>query len=115
MMRQIHTTQPTRDRVKGPIEALLRARAESADKLVSERGLTMGEIIRALDMDKTFAGVVSAALHKLRGEGKVIGVRGPAISARGPRFVKLYRWSKKPPKSTPPPVHDDRRFLSLIR
>jgi hypothetical protein len=105
----VHTTQSTKDRVKGPIEDLLKKRAESPDKTISERGLSMGEIIRALDLDKTFSALVSAALHKLRNEGTIIAVRGPATSARGPRYVKLYRASKRPP------VNDDRRFLSLCR
>jgi hypothetical protein len=112
-----HTIAPTpKDGVKGPLEDLLRTRSESPDKAVSESGLTLGEILRAMNLDKTRNGDVSAALHKLRTEGHVAFDTGPRSSATGPRFVKRYRWRKKAAKPSPAaPPNDDRRFLSLCR
>jgi hypothetical protein len=85
---------------------------------VSDLGLTIGEIVRGLDWDKTRSGDVSATLHKLRDEGKVRTQTGPATTSKGPRFVKYYRWHgpKAAPQPTPAPAPlDDRRFLSLCR
>ena len=54
-------------------------------------GLTMGEIIFKLNLDKTYSSDVSSALSKLRGQGIVSVTTGPAVAARGRRYVKKYR------------------------
>lgn len=107
---------PPKNALKGPIEEILRSRSESPDKDLAERGMTIGELVRALDIDKTRCGDVSATLHKIRNEGKVFVTTGPATSAKGPRFVKRYRWRKQAEKKTASSGDaDDRRFLSLCR
>ena len=107
-------TTDGKSRVKGPLEDLLRVRSENPDKAIADTGLTLGEIVRALGLNKTMNGDVAAALHKLRTEGKVRFDTGPRSSATGPRFVKRYSWRKAKPAPTPAPS-DDRRFLSLCR
>lgn len=96
--------------IKHQIEQLLKA--------CSPDELTLGEIVQRLGLDKTQNSEISARLHKLRGEGKVRAITGPATSAKGPRFVKRYSAIKakepKPEKLTPAEI-DDRRFLSLCR
>jgi DNA-binding IscR family transcriptional regulator len=73
------------------IKAKVRAVLESA-----EAPLSMGQIMATGDIAKTSAADVSSALHKLRGAGLVKTTRGPSSSPRGPKFVKLYAWLKKP-------------------
>lgn len=111
----IHTIKP-RNGVKGRIEELLRARGLSPDKAIADIGLTNGEIVRALGLDKTANGDVSAALHKLRSEGKLTIDTGPRTYATGPRYVKRYRIKRKPAATAPIEQNaDDRRFLSMCR
>ena len=90
-----HSTVPDRG-VKGPMEDLLRGRAEAEDAAGTPRtGLTLGELGSALGLDKTRHGELAAALNKSRGEGKVKFETGPRTSNLGPRFVKRYRWAGK--------------------
>ncbi len=112
-----HSAGKPRNAVKGPIAALLKARSENPET-ADMGGLTIGEIVRALDLDKTRNGDVAAALIKLRSEGLVSFETGPATSTLGPRFVKRYRWKAKktkPASSSAPAAVDDRRFISLCR
>ena len=52
----------------------------------------MGEIIEALDIDKTTAGEVSSALYRLRQQGTVLSFESTATSNLGKRMVKRYRY-----------------------
>lgn len=115
MIKQIvhRITTDGKNSVKGPIEDLLKARADSEDKAISETGLTLGEIGRAIGLDKTRHGDIAAALNKLRNEGNLKIDTGPRTFATGPRYVKRYRWNKKTKPSAAP--SDDRRFLSFAR
>lgn len=103
--------------LKAAIEDLLKERSEGEDRAAVPRtGLTNGEILNALDLDKTRNGEVSAALSKLRNEGKIRSDSGPASSTRGRRYVKRYRWALK--GSIVIPVTQDmelRRALSMSR
>lgn len=76
-----HTTAPPpKNQIKALVEDILRLRFESPDPEISKKGLTIGDIMRALDWDKTRSGDVSATLHKLRDEGKVRAETVPATS-----------------------------------
>lgn len=71
--------------------------------------MTMGEVMERASIPKTNASDVSSALYKLTAEGLVAHSRGPSTSLKGPRFVRLYRWSsrpnvKKPDRPTPSPM-----------
>lgn len=99
--------------LKAQIGDLLKERVEA-----SAFGLTIGEIGAALSLPKTDHNNLSAALVKLREEGKVKTSSGPATSSLGPRFVKRYVWRVKQEKTAPLPTAeqvDDRRFLSLCK
>ena len=110
-----HTIAGSKDKYKGPVEEMLKLRATDPDKAVADHGLTLGEIVRALDLDKTRNGDVAATLIKIRNEGNLLMTRGPATSVKGPRWVTRYRWRKVADKTKPAPLSDDRRFLSLCR
>jgi hypothetical protein len=110
----------SREGVKGRAAELLRQRADSEDPAIASTGLTLGEIGGALGLPKTAHGELSAAMNKLRNEGRIKTVSGPATSPKGPRFVKRYSWARRGPKPAPaatvtPEDMDARRFLSLCR
>ncbi|MCA0214529.1 MAG: hypothetical protein LCH79_15295 [Proteobacteria bacterium] len=103
--------------LKAAIEDLLTDKAEAEDRAgVTRTGLTNGEILTALDLDKTRNGEVSAALSKLRNEGKIRTDSGPASSTRGRRYVKRYRWALKGAHTIPATQDMElRRALSMSR
>lgn len=103
--------------LKATIDDLLKERAEDEDRAGNPRkGLTNGEILKVLDLDKTRNGEVSAALHKLRNEGKIRSDSGPATSALGRRYVKRYRWAGKTSHIIPATQDMElRRALSMRR
>lgn len=59
--------------------------------------MTMGELMARANVPKTMASEVSSALYKLRNQGLIQTIRGPASSPKGPRFVRKYKWVAKPP------------------
>jgi DNA-binding transcriptional ArsR family regulator len=94
--------------LKARVEALLVARQGEA--------LSIGEIVRALDLTKIDHPDVSSVLIKLRNTGRVRSAMGPASSNRGRRFVK--RYSFVPPKQERIVVVQEvdlRRQLSFAR
>jgi hypothetical protein len=105
-----HSTVPEKG-VKGPMELLLKGRAEEQDAAKQPRtGLTLGELGSALGIDKTRHGELAAALNKSRSEGKVKFETGPRTGNLGPRFVKRYLWAKRTaPAPTPEPVDAELR------
>lgn len=82
--------------VKGKVAKALEDAKDQEGKWMA---LTMGEIIGRADIPKTQAPEVSSALFKLRNQGLVQTVRGPASSANGPRFVRKYKWARVPGKT----------------
>jgi hypothetical protein len=63
------------------------------ESLGEGEGLSMGEIIARLDLDKSLASEVSSALYKLRGQQKVAVFEDKATSGLGRRVVRRYRWA----------------------
>jgi hypothetical protein len=59
-------------------------------------GISMGEIISQMDLDKALAAEVSSALYKLRKEGCLRVSEGSATSGLGRRVVRLYGWLAEP-------------------
>lgn len=70
----------------------LKARIGRLLEAIGRNSLTMGEIIDRLDLDKRQASDVSAALYKLRSQGRIECFEGEASSNMGRRIVRRYRW-----------------------
>ena len=77
----------------------LKARVAKVLEDSGQKAWTMGEIMTALEFDKTFAPEVSSALYKLRNQGLVRTLRGPSTSPRGPAFVRRYVWAGRVAKT----------------
>jgi hypothetical protein len=69
----------------------LKARVEALLTERQEQSLSIGEIVRALDLTKHDHPDVSSVLIKLRNAGRVRSAIGPASSPKGRRYVKRYQ------------------------
>lgn len=107
----IEPTPMTRLRPQG-----LKARVQQLLISRAPESLTLGDISKALGMNKLDNPDISAVLAKLRNGGLIKAHQGPASSARGRRFVKRYAAVIK---AAPAPVvvleMDVRRQLAFTR
>lgn len=70
----------------------IKKRVSDALEDAEGRLMTMGEVMRAADIDKRLANEVSSALYKLRNQGLIETVTGPTTAVMGRRLVRMYRW-----------------------